>query len=304
MKIAVIGPGSMGLLYATGLSTAADVILLGNNKENLDLINKNGITVKRGDDSKHYNVAAYLNGTYTEKADLVILFTKAYITRQALTENKSIIGENTVVLTLQNGAGHESTLKEFVADDRILIGTTAQGSYRENAYTIVNSGLGDTNIGAISNDFKDIDSFVEVFNKAGFPCFASDKIHQMVWNKLMINASSSVLSGVLGVAQGYVATNANAWEICKKLIAEICATANAAGCNFSKDEQIERINKHLHNAPNGYTSIYADLKNGRKTEVDVISGAVVKAAKKHGITAPTQELLVDMVKAMEERNMN
>ena len=171
----------MGLLYATKLSTAADVVLIGNNKANIDQINQNGITVKRGDSSTHYNVPAHLNGTYTEAVDLVIMFTKAYITRQALADNKAIIGQNTVVMTLQNGAGHESVLQEFAPADRILIGTTAQGSYRENAHTIVNSGLGDTNIGAISNDFKGIDSFVEVFNNAGFPCFASDKIHQMVW---------------------------------------------------------------------------------------------------------------------------
>ena len=106
MKIAVIGPGSMGLLYATKLSTVADVMLLGNNKTNIDLINQNGITVKRGDSSTHYNVPAHLNGTYTEAVDLVIMFTKAYITRQALADNKAIIGQNTVVMTLQNGAGH------------------------------------------------------------------------------------------------------------------------------------------------------------------------------------------------------
>ena len=141
MKIAVIGPGSMGLLYATKLSTVADVMLLGNNKTNIDLINQNGITVKRGDSSTHYNVPAHLNGTYTEAVDLVIMFTKAYITRQALADNKAIIGQNTVVMTLQNGAGHESVLQEFAPADSILIGTTAQGSYRENAHTIVNSGL-------------------------------------------------------------------------------------------------------------------------------------------------------------------
>lgn len=121
MKIAVIGPGSMGLLYATKLSTAADVVLIGNNKANIDQIN--------------------LNGTYTEAVDLVIMFTKAYITRQALADNKAVIGPETVVMTLQNGAGHGSVLQEFAPADRILIGTTAQGSYRENAHTIVNSGL-------------------------------------------------------------------------------------------------------------------------------------------------------------------
>ena len=56
----------------------------------------------------------------------------------------------------------------------------------------------------------------------------------------------------------------------------------------------------MNDAPGGYTSIYADLKNGRKTEVDFISGAVVRAAARQGREAPVQQLLVHMVHAMEE----
>lgn len=301
MKIAIIGPGSMGLLYAAGLSRVADVVLIGNNKVNIDLINQEGITVKRGDEAKTCRVPAYLNGTYTETVDLVVLFTKAYVTSDALSANKSIVGADTVLLTLQNGAGHENLLRKFVPAERVLVGTTAQGAYRECAHVVVNSGLGDTNIGAISESCKGVNRFVDVFEKGDFPCHASENINQMVWNKLMINASSSVLSGVLGVAQGYVATNEYAWIICQKLIKEICRTACAAGYCFREEEQIDRIHKHLLNAPHGYTSIYSDLKCGRKTEVDVISGAVVDAARKHGVDVPTQEMMVSLVHAMEER---
>jgi len=125
----------------------------------------------------------------------------------------------------------------------------------------------------------------------------------MVWNKLMINASSSVLSGVLQVRQGIVVENPDAFWMCKKLIGDICKVAQAEGLNFQYEEQVERLEKHLTNAPNGLTSIYADLKNGRKTEVDYICGAVVDAAKKHGLTAEAQEMMVHMVHAMEGRNV-
>lgn len=303
MKIAIIGPGSMGLLYAAGLSQVAEVVLLGNNAKNIEAITHEGVTVKRGDEYKTKKVRACMNGNYKETVDLVILFTKAYLTREALTANQDIIGKDTVLLTLQNGAGHESTLMEFVPEERVLVGTTAQGAYRENGHTVVNSGLGDTNVGAISSRFQDVERYVDVFEKGGFPCHAHEHINQMVWNKLMINASSSVLSGVLGVAQGYVATNEYAWGICKKLIREICKTACEAGYCFKEEEQVERIYKHLLNAPNGFTSIYADLKNGRKTEVDVISGAVVREAQRLGIETPTQQLMVEMVHAMEGRGV-
>ena len=307
MKIAVIGPGAMGLLYGAKLSQCAEVVLVGNNAQHVKEINDNGITLKRDGEETVYHVPAVLSGQIKEPTDMAILFTKAYLTEEALEQNKALIGPDTVLLTLQNGAGHEETLSRFAENKNILIGTTAQGSYRENAHTIVNSGLGDTAIGAISGDLAGtadiigIEEIRSVFEKSGFPCRISDNIKQMVWNKLMINASSSVLSGVLSVNQGYVVENSNAWEICKDLIREICATATGEGYPFDEAEQTERIANHLKNAPGGYTSIYADLRNGRKTEVDYISGSVVKAAKRQGKTVPTQELMVRMVHAMEEK---
>lgn len=301
MKIAVIGPGAMGLLYGAKLSACADVVLVGNSADHVNEINDKGITLKRDWKETIYHVPAVLGGQMKEPADMVILFTKAYLTEQALEQNKALIGPRTIFLTLQNGAGHEEVLGKFADRKHILIGTTAQGSYRENAHTIVNSGLGDTTIGAIADEVVGIEEIGEIFVQSGFPCIISDNIRQMVWNKLMINASASVLSGVLGVNQGYVAENSHAWEICKALIREICETAAGEGYSFNEIEQIERIANHLKNAPGGYTSIYADLKNGRRTEVDYISGAVVRAAKRQGKTIPTQELMVHMVHAMEDR---
>ena len=307
MKIAVIGPGAMGLLYGAKLSQCAEVVLVGNNEEHIKEINDNGITLKRDREEAIFHVPAVMNGQVEEPADMVVLFTKAYLTEEALEQNKALIGPDTVLLTLQNGSGHEEVLSKFTDKKNILIGTTAQGSYRENAHTIVNSGLGDTTIGSVSDEFigaekiTGIEEIRAVFEQSDFPCIVSNNIRQTVWNKLMINASSSVLSGVLGVNQGYVVENSNAWEICKDLIREICVTAAGEGYSFDEEEQIERIANHLKNAPGGYTSIYADLKNGRKTEVDYISGAVVRAAKRQGKTVPTQIMMVRMVHAMEDR---
>ena len=117
----------------------------------------------------------------------------------------------------------------------------------------------------------------------------------------MINASASVLSGVLQVPQGYVAENENAWAICQNLIREICMAAAGEGAVFDPEEQILRVRDHLRKAPGGFTSIYSDLKNGRKTEADFICGAVVRAAKDHGLEVPVQETILRLVHAMEER---
>ena len=83
----------------------------------------------------------------------------------------------------------------------------------------------------------------------------------------------------------------------------ILASAAAAGegACFDPGEQILRVRDHLRNAPGGFTSIYSDLKNGRKTEADFICGAVVRAAKERGIEVPVQETILHLVHAMEGR---
>ena len=301
MKIAVIGPGSMGPLFGGKLSQNAEVILIGHNAAHIHTINSDQVTIKRDGQAQTYKVPAFTNGTADGPADLIILFTKAYITRQALRENAQLIGADTVILTLQNGAGHEEILQEFVPRDRILLGTTNQGSYRESTSVIVHSGLGETTIGSLTGNESLCETVRSLFSSSGFPCTISHNIRFTVWNKLMINASSSVLSGVLAVRQGYVASDPPSWEICRDLIREICRTAALEECIFDEEEQIERIRRHLENAPDGYTSIYADLRNGRKTEVDFISGHVVRTAEKHGLSVPVQKCIVRMVHAIENR---
>ena len=140
-----------------------------------------------------------------------------------------------------------------------------------------------------------------MFAGCGFPCEVCSQVQGMIWDKLMINASSSVLSGILQVAQGYVEQDSHAWTLAEKLIRELCAAATADGYPFDAEEQIARIRLHLQKAPDGFTSIYADLKAGRRTEVDVINGAVVEAGHRHNIPVPTHEFVVELVHAMEDR---
>ena len=297
----------MGLLFGGKLAACADVSLIGNNEVNIREINERGVTIKRGDTSVTRRIPAYMAEQCKETADLVILLNKAYQIREALHENRGVIGPDTMILTLQNGKGHEHVMREFADSAHVLIGTTKQGSYRESASVIINTGLGETVFGgAAAEGEKNPDptkmkEICSVFETAGFPCSVTDNIRFEVWNKLMINASSSALSGVLGVPQGYVAEDENAWSICKDLIREICTVAAGEGCIFDQDEQIDRLRKHLRAAPDGYASLCVDLQKGRKTEVDFISGAVVRAAREQGLRVPVQETILRLIHAMEER---
>ena len=302
MKIALIGPGAMGLLFGGYLSKKHDVTLIGTNQETMEDIDKNGISIQETDGTvSRYYPHGTADSSNMPPADLILLFVKSNASYKALEQNCHLIGKDTLLLTLQNGAGHESVLRQFTDDAQILIGTTQQGSYRLSPVSICHSGQGGTAIGGITGSSKRFSHVAEALEQCGFPCEITDRVRGMIWSKLMINASSSVLSGILQTAQGYVAENEAAWGIAQKLVEEICAVASAEGYPFDAKEQIARIKKHLELAPDGYTSIYADIKAGRITEAPVITGAVVDAAHRLGVPVPTHEIILSFVHAMEQR---
>ena len=302
MKIAVIGPGAMGLLFGSYLSQKHDVTLVGTNPAKMQAINQTGVTIREMDGSEHtYRPHATADTSALSPVDLVLVQVKASASEAALTKNKNLIGPETILMTLQNGMGHDALLSRFAAREQIVIGTTQQGSYKLGETAVCHSGLGKTFLGTVTGDSSRFAALAEVFAGCGFPCEVCPQVQGMIWDKLMINASSSVLSGILQVAQGYVEQNPHAWALAEKLIRELCAAATAEGYPFDADEQIARIRLHLQKAPDGFTSIYADLKAGRRTEVDVINGAVVAAGHRHNIPVPTHEFVVELVHAMETR---
>lgn len=91
--------------------------------------------------------------------------------------------------------------------------------------------------------------------------------------------SLSALTGILQVDMGYITADAYAWKLCCQLIHETIEAAAAAGLVFDEAAVIEKVKNTSIQNPNGCTSIRADLRDGRRTEVDTISGAVVRTAK-------------------------
>ena len=300
MRIAVIGAGAMGALYGGYLSKHNDVLLVDVNQTQVDTINETGLTIHEPDGSVTMcHPKATTNTQGMEPVDVVVLFVKSMFSRAALQGNSSLIGPDTYLMTLQNGSGHEDTLLEFVPRDHVIIGTTQHNSAIVGFGEIRHGGSGKTCIGLLDGNSDRVAHVAEAFSVCGLEALCDDQVQKLIWGKMFTNVSASVLTGVLQVPLGYIAQNASAWELCEKLIVEAVAVAKGEGLDFDVQEKIAEVRGVCERSPQGLTSIYADLRDGRKTEVDTISGSVVRASKRNGVPAPTHEALVAMVHAME-----
>lgn len=301
MKIAVLGAGAMGMLIGGMLSTANDVTLIEVNTQTVEKINKNGVVIHEIDGSLlKVNPKATIDTSNLQPVDLIIVFVKAMYSREALQSNKHIIDKNTYIMTLQNGAGHEEVLTEFVDRLHVIIGTTQHNSSVLSLGEVSHGGSGHTFMGSLEGDIKRLIKIEEAFNSAGLETSLDANVKKLIWSKMFTNVSASALTGALQCTLGFIASNKFAWSMCQALVKEAVDVAAGDNLEFDYEEQLESVRKVCEGAPNGYTSIYADLAFGRKTEVDTISGSVVKASKLNGTSAPSHSFIVNMIHAMED----
>lgn len=302
MRIAVIGAGAMGSIYGGHLSQQNEVILVDTNQQVVEQINKNGLLVDENGTSVCYQPKALCDTSEEKPVDLVILFVKALFSRAALENNSALIGPDTRLMTLQNGAGHEDLLKEFVSEDRVIIGTTEDNGAVLGLGHVRRGGTGVTNVGMLTEDQDGfLDRLKENFDSCGFEVRIHENIQYLIWDKLFTNVSLSALTGILQVDMGYIAADEFAWKLCCQLIHETILTAAAAGLVFDEEAVREKVRKTSLNNPQGCTSIRADLRDGRRTEVDTISGSVVRAAARYGVDVPGHAFVVNLVHGMEGR---
>ena len=303
MTIAILGSGAMGCLFGSYLSKRNDVFLVGHNPEKQTVLDKNGIIVRERDGSEnHYYPHAVSDCANLPVADLVIIFVRVMDTLTVLESSKAIIGPNTYVMTLQNGAGHDEKLLKYVDSSHAIIGSTKHSSSVVGPGLIFHSGIGKTAIGAVNGD-SDISFISDELTACGFPCSVSESIKKQIWDKLFVNTAASSLTGVLQVPLGFILDDPYANSLMRKMIHEAVEVAHAEGFEcFDEDQVTKSVIEVIENGKKGYTSIYTHVKTGQKSEVDYISGYVLKRAKELGIPAPCHEMVVTLIHALEDRN--
>ena len=114
----------MGSIYGGHLSQKHEVYLVDTSPAIVEHIRKEGIKLQENGEENVYYPNAVTSSEGLPAMDLVLLFVKSLYSRDALVSGKNLIGEDTYLMTLQNGSGHEDILEEFAPEDHIIIGTT------------------------------------------------------------------------------------------------------------------------------------------------------------------------------------
>ena len=301
MKIVIIGAGAMGCLYGAYLSEKNEVTMLDVYEPQVDAINKNGITIVEpdGTERQYKKVCAMKSGTCESVADLVVVFVKSIYSENALEENKALFGPDTVVMTLQNGAGNDRKIGKYVSKENIVIGTSKHNSVNLGGGKVSHTGAGITTIGSNLGRIEALSKIEEVLSQSGFETEVSDDIQRIIWSKLFVNLSINTFTAITRAPIGFMIENQYAWDFAEKMICEAVDVAEADGTHFSYMEVLNMVHHVCENLEKGYSSMYQDVTRGIPTEIDAINGAIVQQAKLYNVPAPYNTLIVDLIHAIE-----
>ncbi|MCR1933429.1 ketopantoate reductase family protein [Clostridium tepidum] len=303
MKIAIIGAGAMGSLYGAYLHNSGEEVYLINRwEEHINVINTEGLIIEEREKKLKFYPKAVTNSRDIGIVDLAIIFVKSTKTEEAILENKNIIGKNTYVLSLQNGYGNGEKIEKYINKDRIIVGTTGEGCTTIKAGYIKHAGSGDTYIGMFSGKEDSIlENLENILNYSGFNVHICKDPSQLIWNKLIINVGINAITAILKIKNGELLKQNTAKSIMKNAVIEAVKVANAKGFNFDEEEMIDKVEKVALKTAENKSSMLQDISNNKKTEIEVINGAIVREGIKLNIKTPVNETLTNLIIALENK---
>lgn len=303
MRIAILGGGgAMGGIFGGYLARAGnDVTLIDVSKPAVEAINTNGLAIEEKDGSQPViRVPASNDPSSVGPVDLIINFVKCYHTEAAIHSAAPMIGQDTAVLSLQNGWGNAPRIAGIVGEDRVLVGLTYHGGTLLAPGRVKHPGSGMTYLGELSGKSTDrLNCVAETLRKADIDTTVSDTIMNEVWKKLALNACTLPVAGLLHFMSHELVAYEGSKSLMAAILKEVVAVATAQGIALDYDERWAAITGLLEKAIGGKASMLQDVEARRQTEIEVINGAIVEAGRRTGVPTPHNDTMVWMIQAAE-----
>lgn len=303
MKIAVLGAGAMGSVFGGKLAQSGqEVTLIDVWRDAVDTINARGLSLQDASgEPQTIRIRAASNPADIGPVDLVLVFVKCYHTESAVQSAEPLLGPNTAILSLQNGWGNAPRIAQIVGEQRVLVGVTYHSATVLGPGQVQHAGHGPTFMGELNGSMSDrLTQIAKVFNAAGIEVTPSTAVLREIWSKLALNVCTLPTSALLGFRAGQLVDHGGTLDLMRALLREVVTVANAQHIPLDEHERWEAITGLCHRSSGARSSMLQDVERRRRTEIDVINGAIVTAGRDLGIPTPHNATMVWLVKALEE----
>lgn len=301
-KIAIIGTGAMGSVYAGLLAANGnEVWAVDTWAEHIAAIDADGLRVTGASGDRTVRLHASTRAADAGVCDLVVIATKADGVVAAAESAAPLVGPDTAVLAIQNGLGSAERVTSVVDRDHVLIGIVggfgssiqAPGHVHHEGWELLHIGELD---GPVTPRLRRV---AEVWSAAGFSVQTYDDLDRMIWEKFICNVCYSGICSITGLTIGGVLADPDAWAVASGCATEAWQVGQALGVRLAIDDPVAYVRAFGQKIPNARPSMLLDLMAGRRTEIDVINGAVPVQAERAGLRAPYNEVVTALVRHRE-----
>jgi 2-dehydropantoate 2-reductase len=300
MKILVMGAGAVGAYFGARMRAAGEDVVLCARGENLRAIREHGldITSIRGD--LRIDVTATDTPRDFAPYDLILFCVKAYDTDTAAQSISGCLNPGGTILTLQNGVENEAKLAAIFGRDAVMGGNARVGVEMVAPGKIVHLSTGHIDFGELDGrETGRVKKIAAMFQRAGILGQVSADIMTARWDKLVWNGALNTVATLTRRRVGEILDDPEGLKLLRTLMQEIVNVACAEGAKISEDRIDAYIAHSQKNLRALKTSTQQDLERGKPLEYEALSGAVVRAARRHGIGAPAVETVYVLLRLLD-----
>lgn len=254
-----------------------------------------------------------LDGEFGYDCDYVLVCTKSHGSPAAaadLSRHREILGDGGKIVLFQNGWGNAEIFAEHFPKDQIYSARVITGFSRPEKNVVEVTVHADSiHLGSLfASDLAPMAPLAEAITKGGIPAEVVPDVGDDLWAKMLYNCALNPLGAIFGVPYGDLAEVSASREIMAALIGEIFAVMEAAGyrTHWSTPDEYRAVfyERLLPPTARHESSTLQDIRAKKSTEIEALSGAVVRLGEEVGVPTPTNATLYRMVKFMEARNLS
>jgi 2-dehydropantoate 2-reductase len=285
----VLGPGAIGSLFACHLQRAGYPTYLLSRAEAEDA---RIITLE---ENTHASTQAFSIDNRTTPIDWLLVTVKAHQTRNALQSIQHRLHAKSRIILLQNGMGTHEIVEQLFPEATCLVATTTEGAFRACTNHIVHAGRGETWIGALQTQYQpDADKVQQYWQALDLVCHYDPDIMQRLWLKLAINCAINPLTVIYDCKNGALLHKADAMQDMKAICEEVQRVMEAT-LGAAPNDVFERSKSVAEKTANNVSSMLQDVRKGCVTEIDFITGYLVKQATALDIEVPLNQSILSQL---------
>lgn len=298
--VALVGLGAIGAYFANSLLPLLGddlrIIAGGERKERLQ---REGLIVNGKQEFYHIVDPDEDTGC----ADLVIATPKFNDLRQALEDVRHQVGDDTLILVPLNGVESEDVAASVYGWDRVLYSLMRVSSVKDKNRVTFNPATSFVEFGERSNDPDDPSENVlrirKLFDLAGMKSVTRPDMILAIWEKYVCNVSENQVSALMKIPFGAWGSNEDANAMRVMVADEVIKIAHKKGIMIDPSYAADHV-EFLKKLPaDNKSSTLQDILAGRKTEVEMFSGTVMRLGRETGVPTPLNEFLYHAIKLME-----